>query len=515
MFPRPAIFLAAASFVAVLPSCERPLTQPAAVEKAPPAEAEPEAAAPDLSLSVLRVHATRQEWNAGQPWEKLPPARRSSLGAVVGKHQVLTTAEMAADATMIELETSDGLHLAPAEVMAVDYAANLALLTVKDEAEAAKLFKGLIPVDMAEALPLDADLEIVQVEDNGNTLVTPGAILGVDVTAPYLPGEFFLTYRVKASMQTAASSFTLPTFANGKLAGILNTYDSEDQVCEILASPVIDLFLKDAADGDYIGFPALGVSVSTTEDPHFRNWLKLPEDGGGLYLAKVRPEGPAAKAGVLQGDVLVAIDDAEIDRLGYFEHPVFGRLFWSHLVKGSKAPGSEIELKVLREGKEITIAATLEKPDPAEDLVPVHIHGRAPLYLVKGGFIFQELTRPLLSAFGENWREEAPLSLIDPLENPEAYADRMDRVVVVTGVIPTPATLGYEGLRNLIVTDVNGQAIRDMASLFKAFEKAPADGIHQIEFDGEEFPIHLDAAASDFVDGELLKRGLTRLHRVE
>ena len=315
MFPRPAILLVATSFVAVLPSCERTLTKPAAVETAPPAQAEPAVEVPDLSLSVLRVHATRQEWNAGQPWEKLPPARRSSLGAVVGKHQVLTTAEMAADATMIELETSDGLHLAPAEVIAVDYAANLALLTVKDEEEAAKLFKDLKPVEIADALPLEAELDIVQVEDNGNTLVTPGSILGVDVTAPYLPGEFFLTYRVKASMQTAASSFTLPTFANGKLAGILNTYDSEDQVSEILASPVIDLFLKDAADGDYLGFPALGVSVATTEDPHFRNWLKLPEDGGGLYLAKVRPEGPAAKAGVIQGDVLMAIDDAEIDNL--------------------------------------------------------------------------------------------------------------------------------------------------------------------------------------------------------
>ena len=498
--------------VLALAGCEKPRPI-ATLAASPPEAAEPARA--DLSLSVLRVHSTRQEWNAGQPWEKLPPARRSSLGAVVGHHRILTTAEMVADATIIELETPDGLQLATASVVAVDYSANLALLTVADEKAAAALFSGLRPVEPAPPLPLDSPIDIVQIEDNGNALVTPGTVLGVEVTAPYLPGEFFLSYRVKASMQTAASSFTLPAFSNGRLAGILNTYDSEDQVCDILASPVIGLFLKDAEDGSYAGFPALGVSIATTEDPNFRAWLKLPDDAGGLYLGTVRKDGPADKAGAKKGDVLLHINDAAIDRLGYFEHPVFGRLYWSHLVKGSQADGAKVRLGILREGKPLEIEAILEKPDPEQDLVPVHIHGRAPRYLVKGGFIFQELTQPLLRAFGDKWREEAPLSLIDPLENPDAYRDRMDRVVVVTGVIPTPATLGYEALRNLIVTEVNGKPVRDMASLFKAFETPGTAGSHEIRFDGEDFPIHLDPAASDYVDAELLNRGLTRLHRID
>lgn len=515
MTPRSFTLFTVAPVLFSLTSCEPPKTvsTPATPAEAPAPQAAPEA--PDLSRSVIRVHSTRQEWNAAQPWEKLPPARRRSLGAVVGHHQVLTTAEMVADATLIELETSDGLHLAPASVVAVDFAANLALLTVADDKEAEVLFAGLEPSELADPLPLDAPIDIVQVEDNGNTLVTAGNLLGVDVTAPYLPGEFFLTYRVKASMQTAASSFTLPVFSGGRFAGILNTYDSEDQVCEIMPSSVIQLFLEDAADGAYAGFPSLGVSVSTTDDPHFRHWLKLPDDGGGIYLSKIRKDGPAAKAGAKEGDVLMSIDDSEIDRLGYFDHPVFGRLFWSHLVKGSRPHGTEIRLGILRDGEAMEIKATLEHQDSDDELIPVHIHGRAPRYLVKGGFIFQELTLPLLSAFGENWRDEAPLSLIDPLENPDAYRDRMDRVVVVTGVIPTPATLGYEALRNLIVTEVNGKQVRDMASLHAAFQEPGENGSHQVVFDGQDFPIFLDAATSDLVDSELLNRGLTRLHRVE
>jgi S1-C subfamily serine protease len=515
MTPRPLAFVAIAAILVVLSSCEPPGKPGATAPVGDATATEPAPEAPDLSRSVIRVHSTRQEWNAAQPWEKLPPARRRSLGAVVGHHQVLTTAEMVADATLIELETSDGLHLAPASVVAVDFAANLALLTVADEKDAGVLFAGLKPSDLAAPLPLDAQIAIVQVEDNGNTLVTAGNLLGVDVTAPYLPGEFFLAYRVKASMQTAASSFTLPVFSRGRFAGILNTYDSEDQVCEIMPSSVIQLFLEDAADGAYAGFPSLGVSVSTTDDPHFRRWLKLPDDGGGIYLSKIRKDGPAAKAGAKEGDVLMSIDGSEIDRLGYFDHPVFGRLFWSHLVKGSRPHGTEIRLGILRDGEAMEIKATLEHLDSDDELVPVHIHGRAPRYLVKGGFIFQELTIPLLSAFGDEWRDEAPLTLIDPLENPDLYRDRMDRVVVVTGVIPTPATLGYEALRNLIVTEVNGKAVRDMASLFSAFKEPQRNGSHQVRFDGQDFPIYLDAATSDLVDSELLNRGLTRLHRVE
>ena len=62
----------------------------------------------DLLKSVVRISATQQSWNQAQPWEKLSPGKRRSLGAIVAGNQVLTTAEMAVDATYIELESPDG-----------------------------------------------------------------------------------------------------------------------------------------------------------------------------------------------------------------------------------------------------------------------------------------------------------------------------------------------------------------------------------------------------------------------
>jgi hypothetical protein len=147
--------------------------------------------------------------------------------------------------------------------------------------------------------------------------------------------------------------------------------------------------------------------------------------------------------------------------------------------------------------------------------VPHYQFDRAPNFLVKGGLIFQELNRPLLEAYGEEWTSRAPLNLLDAYENPEKYEDKFDRIIFLSGSIPTPATIGYESLRNLIVKKVNGVEIKDMKSLIDAFKKPNADKLHSIEFLDEDFTVHLDESLSSIVDAALLQRGLNTLSRAE
>ncbi|MEP4079591.1 PDZ domain-containing protein [Haloferula sp.] len=495
-----------------LVSCEK---QVSPKEPAPTETAEVIEAVADPKLSVIRINSTRQKWNPGQPWEKQPSRKRRSLAAVVGTNQVITTAEMAADATMIELESIDGKKLAQGRVISIDYEANLALIGLAESESESTFFEGLVPLEIAEPIGLGATVEAIQVEESGNLLVTRGPVQSIEVVANFLPGEYFLTYVVKASMQSAASSFSVPALHDGKLAGLLTSYNSKDQLCEITTTEILARFMADAADGDYQGFPSLGVFTTRTEDAGFRAWLKIPEDGGGIYVARVRKEAAAEKAGLKKGDVITVIDGYEIDRMGYFEHPVYGRTYWSHLVRGAKGAGERVTLGILRDGEELELTAELERRDRRNELVPGYLFGQAPNFLVKGGLIFQELTRPLLEAFGEEWKSRAPLNLLDVLENSEKYEERYDRVVFLAGVIATPATVGYEPLRNLIVTEVNGKQVRDMKSLIAAFDEVPSDGLHSIEFDEENFKVYLDEVVSTGVDSQLLQRGLTKLSRAE
>lgn len=96
----------------------------------------------EISESMVRVNSTLQSWNIAQPWEKNPARQRRSLAAIVEQNQVITTAEMVADATLIEVESTDGAKRARATVACVDYEANLALLKIDDAKESADFFLG-------------------------------------------------------------------------------------------------------------------------------------------------------------------------------------------------------------------------------------------------------------------------------------------------------------------------------------------------------------------------------------
>ena len=501
-----------------LASCRQaPVTPPAAENAATDAVPVPEVveAPASLAKSVIRINSTSQAWNPGQPWEKIPPRNLRSLGAIVAPGQVLTTGEMVADATYLELESTDGSRTAQAEIVAVDYEANLALLTVKSEEERETFFKDTQPLALAEPPSIGDSLQIFQVEDNGTSLLTNGTLQSVDVATSFLPNQSFLTYLVKASMQGAASSFTLPVMRDGALAGILLSYDSEDQISDVLSTDVISHFLANAKDGEYAGFPSLGISITRTEDPSFRKFLKLTPDQGGIFISTVRTGGAADLAGIKKGDVLLSAAGFAIDKRGYYQHPNYGSVFWGHLIRGESSTGDEIKLGILRDGQPMEITATLTREEPEDHLVPAYRFDRAPNFLVKGGFIFQELSRPVLEAFGKDWSSRAPLNLLDAYENPEKYEDKAKRVIFLSGAIPTPATVGYESLRNLIVKKVNGVEIDSMKTLIDAFGKPSADNIHSIEFLEENFTIYLDESVSTMVDSALLQRGLSRLSRAE
>lgn len=483
---------------------------PAAAPKDPPPAAE--AAVPDLKASVVRINSTQQNWNPWQPWEKNPPRKRRALAAIVAPQRVLTTAELAADATFLEFESVDATRFTRAKVIAVDYEANLVLLGPADEKEGEAFFKGTQPLAIATPPRIGGPLEILQVEENGVALRTAGALQSVDLASGFLPGQNFLTYMVKASMQSAASSYSLPVLSGGRLAGVLISYNSKDQICDVAATELVSRFLNEAADGDYRGFPSLGVSIARTEDGSFRQWLKLADDQGGIYIQNVRKGGAAEAAGVKKGDVLLAVDGQAIDRRGYYQHPDYGSLSWGHLIRGMMATGDSITLSLQRDGAPLELKATLTREDEAKRLVPSHLFDQAPNYLVKGGLVFQELSRPLLESFGEDWQSRAPLELLDAYENPELYEDKVDRILFLSGVIPTPATVGYERLRNLVVENINGRPVKNMKDLIDAFDKS-SEPLHSIEFASENLTVHLDEAAATEVDSQLMQRGIHKLSR--
>ncbi|MGJ8678395.1 MAG: PDZ domain-containing protein [Akkermansiaceae bacterium] len=468
----------------------------------------------EIEKSVVRVSSTLQGWSPSQPWDKTPSSKRNALGALINSNQVLTTADMAANATYIEFQNADKTISIPAKVVAIDYEVNLALLEADASlsSNAETFFKGMQPLTISEPANIGEAIEIWQLDTNGMPIVTPTFIQSVDILASFSAGHYFLTYLAKGSMQSASNSFTLPAIHNGQLIGLLTAYNTKDQIIDIMAPEVITAFLADAEDSQYTGFPSLGVGIDNTVDPNFRQWLKLPDDMGGIYITKIAQSSAAEKAGLLKGDVIIKINEHEIDRRGYYSDENYGKLYWSHLIRGLGKVDQSIDITVLRDAEEKQLTAELQRAP--ENLVPSLTYDQEPRYLLKGGFIFQELTETYLKAFGNEWQSKAPLSLLNVLSTPEEFETDRNRVVLLTATIPTPATTGYESLNNLIISKVNGQVIADIPSLIQAFQTPHSDGLHTIEFeDGNPKTIYLDATIANVIDAELLKRGIPALSR--
>jgi len=459
-------------------------------------------------LSVIRVNSTKQNYNITQPWEKSAPHKRRALGAILENNRVLTTAEVVANATFLELETVDGEDRATAKVLHVDNEANLALL---EPLQGDDILSESKPLSISGPAMLGSSVDVWQVESTGMPIVTKGTLQSTNMISSFLEGHFFLTYEIKASMQSASSSFSLPVLKDDKLLGLLTSYDSDDQILDVIAPEIIANFLEDAADGNYEGFPSLGVGAARTSDPHLRAWLKLSEDEGGVYVINLANGGSAEKAGLQLGDVILSVEGKKLSQKGFYDSEIYQQIYWSHLIRGEGKVNKPVEIVVKRGEENITYSIELQRPK--QGLVPTDTIGFAPRYLIKGGLIFQELTKSYLEAYGDKWESKAPLNLLDAYTHPEDYEQNTDRIVFLSSVIPTPATVGYEFVNSAIIEKVNGISIRDIPSLIKAFESPELDSIHTIELDSAPHKIYVDAQLSDKVDHQLKQRGLSSLSR--
>ncbi|MBE7498263.1 MAG: PDZ domain-containing protein [Verrucomicrobiaceae bacterium] len=456
----------------------------------------PETAQPK---SLLKVNVTAQPYSLHFPWQKESPNNSRGLGVVLEGNRVLVTAQMVADATYIEMELPDTGQKIPAKVVAVDYEANLALIeSALPEAMQKSFFAGLRPMGLDTGSRVGDSVSVWQAGRVGDLIETPLNVSKVLIRRYIVEGSSFLVYEATGIIRSEANSFTLPVIKGNKLVGLLLSYDSKNQVTTILPAPIIEHFLKDFADGGYEGFPGLGMEYQVTLDEQLREFLGLKPDAPGVFITGVIKNASAEKAGLKKGDILVSIDGNAIDARGDYRDPVYGALNASHLVRGRAYVGDKFELGVLRDGKPQTLSGTLARKKPEDYLVPPYAFDRGPRYVLMGGLLFQELSKPYLDAFGEQQSENASLLRLGHIaaHPDEIEASGRKKLVFLSMVLPTPSAQGYDRLGGIIVNKVNGHAIGDLNDLDAAFKDVKG-AAHAIELDDFPRVLHLDAMAAE------------------
>lgn len=464
----------------------------------------------DSRGSLVRVRATIQLYDQFRPWQKKSPFGLNGTGVVLPGGKVLATAALVANRTEVGLEKPGSAEKCAAEVEAIDYEANLALLRPIE----ANFLKGFAGLALGPALRAGDKTEVWQLERNGEMLRNQAEVLSAGVGRYPSDEAGFLLYGVRVSLPKRDDSYTLPLMKDGQLAGMMMGYDRDSQEGTAIPVPMIEHFLKDAADGKYEGFPTLGVSWSTLRDPHLREEVLAPKTGG-LYLTRVNQRGTAGKAGLREGDVLLSVDGFKLDEDGNYRDPLYGPTAVGNLIRTKPTVGAVARFRISRQGKEMDLTGIYDRKAREEVAIPTLQFDQAPKYLVVGGLVFQELTGTYLQEWGDKWSERAPQRLVELFTfQQEKRPDPEKKVVFLSQVLPAPITLGYEQLSGLVLEKVNGREVKNLGELAQAVE-AVATGDLVFEFRDEPGKLILPAEGLSAATEKIGQAyGLTALRRL-
>ena len=438
--------------------------------------------------SLVRVRSSIQPYDQFRPWQKKSPFGLSGTGVVLAGGKVLVTASLVANRTEVGLEKPASAEKCAAEVESIDYEANLALLKPTEP----EFLKGFAGVTLGSSLKAGDTAEVWQLERNGEMLRNQAEILSAGVGRYPSDEAGFLVYGVRVSLPKRDDSYTLPLMRNGQLSGMMMAYDRDSQEGTAIPVPMIEHFLKDSADGKYEGFPTLGVSWSPLRDPNLREEVKAPARGG-ILLMRVNPIGTAGRAGLQEGDVLMAVDGFKLDEDGNYRDSLYGPTSIGNLVRTRPYVGTSTKFQIVRGGKEMELGGVYDRRARDEVAIPTLQFDIAPRYLILGGLVFQELTGAYLQEWGDKWSERAPQRLVQLFSfQQELKLDPKKRVVFLSQVLPSGLTVGYQHLSGLVLTGCNGMAVGNLEDLARIADAATSGDL-VFEFSDDPGKLVLDA----------------------
>ena len=268
-------------------------------------------------------------------------SERAHLGAILWRQDVLVTSEQSLpDRDALEAVLADGSCIT-GRLAGRDPATNVAVIRLDTAvAQAATLSASTAQVGA---------LIIAAGSDGGGR---PSARLGlVNAVGPewHSMRGGRIEARIQLDIRLAASEEGGPAFdAAGGWVG-MTTFGPRGQILVIPAA-TIERIAPALLAGGHVPRGWLGIALRPVAVPD--ELRQAAGEATGLMVMSLSPEGPAAKAGIVPGDIIVSVDGTSARRL----RSVLGRL-------GSDSVGKSVALRVIRGGAVIAVEATItERP---------------------------------------------------------------------------------------------------------------------------------------------------------
>ena len=456
---------------------------------------------------MLKTYQQSYDWRI--PWEKGGITTQTGMGLVVSLPQspkrlssektqktklyLMTTAELVANATLIEATRKDIRVPFQAKLLRMDYASNLALIEIND----VKFWKGLKPIKFYPVKP--------------NKNFESKSIYSLNTNSPdewdFESGKIermAIGHREKSDAWIpilkisgiSNISHGYPVLQDNKTVAMI--LDSDRNGARGMPAEMLLEFLHRSGSDQYQSLTHRGFKWRRLPQGSVKDYYGIPENKSGILISHVLPNGTGSDV-LKTGDYLTRIGKWDISHNGKINHPNWGIALYDLLFLDQLKAGDPVELSVIRDKKPLILQTKAKTYGNDSYLVPFKTVGFSPRYIIQGGFLFQELTIDYLSIWGKNWRKRAPLRLrlflehnntvmIPDNKNPENNFDpnknnpkHHSRVVLVTKVIPDAINIGYQNLSNAVVLKINDQSINSLIDVSEAFLK-PKNEFHRIDF---------------------------------
>lgn len=408
-----------------------------------------------LLNAVVKVYCTHTEPDYSLPWQKQRQYTSTGSAFMIGGGKLLTNAHCVEYHTQVKVKRRGDDTKYVATVLAKGVECDIALLSVESEG----FWKGTEPLQFGRLPCLQDAVTVVGYPLGGDTIsVTKGVVSRIEVTSYAHGAADLLGIQIDAAINPGNSGG--PAFNDsGECIGIaFQVYRSADaeNIGYVIPTTVVSHFLNDYdRNGKYTGFPCLGVLLQKLENPALRACLNVTVNEGVLIRA-VEPTS-LAKEVLKKGDVIVSFDGVPVANEGTVPFRSTERIAFGFLIS-QKYTGDTAELGIIREGKKMNVVTTLK---PRVHLVPYHIEGGQPSYLIVAGLVFTPLSESLID---DECEESMGLKLMAKARYslPKFEGEQM---VILSQVLASDVNIGYEDMSNQQVLKLNEIKIKNIRHL--------------------------------------------------
>jgi S1-C subfamily serine protease len=452
----------------------------------------------DPEKSVIQVITFSQQpiWDA--PWRFDSVRRGTGSGFVIKGKRIMTNAHVVSwgKQILVRRYQDPRSYVARAQFIADD--CDLALLELEDES----FFDGLEPLEFGDLPPVRSPVITYGYPAGGEEIsYTRGVVSRVEMqNYVHIGNRSLLGVQTDAAINPGNSGG--PVIQDGKVVGVaFQGMPGLENTGFFISPPVIQHFLKDIEDGVYHGFPQAGIRLTALQNPAYRRYLKLPDDGIGARVDSILPTSSTRQV-LKEDDVILQIGEFPLGSDGTI-------LYEGNRVGGAMAfqlaqHGESVPLKIWRDGRAMELALPVYFYE--RDRALGNQYGTLPRYFVYGGLVFTPLSFDYLKTLGRNWSDSTNAEITYELyyrlhEKPE---EARSEPIVMASLLADPVNASFSTRGRVLVDQVNGVRIDKLEDLIRAFETTDSSH-HLIQFlPGNTFEV-LDRAAAEKANARILE----------